>query len=62
LNLILGAGDSPEKILGSVDAKKLHSSITLFLKADPSSDLLNAALKKLYLGELDNKTIEILTE
>jgi len=62
LDLILSAGDSPENILGSVDAKKLHSSITLFLEATPSSDLLNSALKKLYLGELDNKTIEILTE
>ena len=62
LGLILSAGDSPENILGSVDANKLRSSITLFLEADPNSDLLNAALEILFFGELDNKTIEILTE
>lgn len=60
LGLVLSAGDSPENILGAVDSNKLRSSITLFLEADPSSDLLNAALEKLFLGEPDNKTIEIL--
>jgi uncharacterized protein (DUF1810 family) len=62
LDLILGAEDSPENILGSVDAKKLCSSITLFLEADLNSELLNTALEKLFFGDLDNKTIEILTE
>ena len=60
LGLVLSAGDSPENILGAVDSNKLCSSITLFLEADPSSDLLNAALEKLFFGEPDNKTIEIL--
>lgn len=62
LDLLLSTGDRPENILGVVDAKKLQSSITLFLEVDPSSDLLNAVLEKLFFGELDNKTIEILTE
>jgi len=62
LGLVLDVGDSPKNILGSVDSKKLHSSITLFLEADPKSDLLNGALERLFFGELDNKTIEILTE
>jgi uncharacterized protein (DUF1810 family) len=61
LDLVLSAGDSPENILGAVDAKKLHSSITLFLEADSNSGLLNAALERLFFSELDNKTIEILT-
>jgi|APCry1669189241_1035207.scaffolds.fasta_scaffold35015_2 uncharacterized protein (DUF1810 family) len=62
LDLLLSTEDRPENILGVVDAKKLQSSITLFLEVDPSSDLLNAALEKLFFGKLDNKTIEILTE
>jgi len=62
LDLVLGAGDSPENILGTVDAKKLLSSITLFIEADPDSEILIASLKKLFFGELDYKTIEILTE
>jgi uncharacterized protein (DUF1810 family) len=62
LGLVLNAGGSPEDIFGSVDAKKLHSSASLFLRADPSSDLLNTALETLFFGELDHKTIEILTE
>ena len=62
LGLVLAAGDGPEIILGIVDAKKLQSSITLFLEVDPNSNFLQTALQKLFFGELDNKTIEILTE
>lgn len=61
VDLIQKAGGSVENILGIVDAKKLHSSITLFLEIDPDSDSLNVALEKLFFGERDVKTIEILT-
>jgi len=60
LDLIINTGDSPENILGVVDAKKLHSSITLFLETDSNSDLLNAALERLFFGELDGKTLQLL--
>lgn len=60
LELVIDAGDIPEAILGFVDAKKLQSSITLFLEVDPCSEFLINALDSLYFGELDSKTIEIL--
>lgn len=60
LELVLNAGNSPENILGNVDAKKLQSSLTLFFAADPDSDSLNAALAKLFFGELDSKTLQLL--
>lgn len=60
LELVLNVGGSPTNILGAIDAKKLQSSITLFLEVDPKSDILNMALEKLFFGTLDNKTVEIL--
>lgn len=60
LKLVLNVGDSAENILGHIDAKKLQSSITLFLAADKDSGLLNSALERLFIGKLDNKTVEIL--
>lgn len=61
LDLILKAGGAVENILGFVDAKKLQSSVTLFSETDPESEPLNVALEKLFFGERDIKTIEILT-
>jgi len=60
LNLVLNAKKRPEDILGDVDAKKLQSSITLFLKVDPDSELLHLALRYLYSDEVDNRTITLL--
>lgn len=60
LGLVLDAGDTPENILGAVDAKKLQSSITLFLHVDPSPDFLSSALERLFIGAQDAKTIAIL--
>jgi uncharacterized protein (DUF1810 family) len=60
LDLILNTGDSPENILGVVDAKKLQSSLTLFLEVVSGSDSLNAALEKLFFGQLDGKTLQLL--
>ena len=60
LSFVLDAKKRPDEILGGIDAKKLQSSITLFLEIDPHSDLLNNALKFLFSDQVDLKTFEIL--
>jgi len=60
LNLVLNTKMRPEIVLGDLDAKKLQSSITLFLEVDPDSELLHLALRCLYSGEVDSRTIALL--
>jgi uncharacterized protein (DUF1810 family) len=47
-------------ILGQIDAKKLKSSITLFLEVDPNSLKLSKTLDQLYFGERDLQTLDLL--
>lgn len=61
LQLIMDSHKTPEDVLGVIDAKKLQSSLTLFLQIDSESETLNAALKNLYSKKLDIKTIAILS-
>jgi uncharacterized protein (DUF1810 family) len=44
-------GQSAEQIFGGIDAQKLHSSMTLFLRADPDEPLFKLVLDQ-YLGGL----------
>ena len=60
LQLILDSSKSSVDILGSIDAKKLQSSITLFLEVDGNSEILNNALEILYFGCRDRATENIL--
>ena len=53
-------GVSAEEILGSVDALKLHSSLTLFRIAAPGEPLFQRALAQYFDGRLDPRTIELL--
>lgn len=62
LNLILNSQKSAEDVLGHIDAKKLQSSITLFLEIDKNSELLRTALESLYMGKKDQHTLTILTD
>ena len=62
LNLILNSQKSGEDVLGHVDAKKLQSSITLFLEIDKTSELLSTAIDSLYLGSKDPRTLTILAD
>jgi uncharacterized protein (DUF1810 family) len=62
LNLILNSQKSAEDVLGHVDAKKLQSSITLFLEIDKTSELLSTAIDSLYLGIKDPHTLTILAD
>ena len=51
---------SAEEILGSVDALKLRSSLTLFRVAAPAEPLFQRALERYFDGKLDPRTIELL--
>ena len=53
--ILRAPGDAPG-ILGSIDALKLRSSMTLFLRASPSEPLFQAVLDRFYGGEADPLT------
>jgi len=60
LQLILASQKSAIEVLGKIDARKLQSSLTLFLKVEPSSIILNQALDQLYQGQGDQKSLDML--
>ena len=49
---------SAVEVLGSVDAQKLHSSMTLFARAAPSEQVFTRVLDQYFGGELDAGTTE----
>lgn len=49
-----------ESILGGIDAIKVRSSMTLFLRADPEQPLFSAVLDRFYAGEPDPETDRLL--
>jgi len=53
-------GRSADEILGSIDAVKLRSSMTLFLRADPDEPAFRAVLDRFYDGRPDAATDAIL--
>jgi uncharacterized protein (DUF1810 family) len=60
LQLVLQSKKTAEGVLGQIDAKKLQSSVTLFLEVDPNSLQLSKALDQLYFGVRDLQTLELL--
>ena len=54
------SAQSAAEILGSVDALKLRSSLTLFRIAAPAEPLFHRALEQFFDGMLDPQTIELL--
>lgn len=50
----------PEDIFGYVDAKKLHSSMTLFALADEGNPIFGRVLARFYAGRQDRKTLALL--
>ena len=50
----------PEDIFGYVDAKKLHSSMTLFALADQENPIFGRVLARFYAGGRDGKTLALL--
>lgn len=53
-------GTTAEAVFGSVDAEKLHSSLTLFHVAEPAERLFAAALDRWFGGRPDPRTIALL--
>jgi uncharacterized protein (DUF1810 family) len=54
------AGRPAEDIFGSIDAKKLHSSMTLFLRAAPGETVFKTVLARFFEGQPDAATDELL--
>ena len=58
---LLGLEDvSAERVLGSVDAMKLRSSMTLFAHADPAETTFREVLDRFYSGAEDERTVALL--
>ncbi len=54
---LLELGDrDPVRVLGSTDAVKLRSSMTLFAHADPSQPVFRAVLEQYFGGQEDDAT------
>lgn len=49
-----------ERVLGSVDAMKLRSSMTLFAHADPEQGIFREVLDRYYDGDEDGRTVALL--
>lgn len=59
LQLLETPKSNAEHILGAIDAKKLKSSLTLFLYAEPESPLMINLLDQFFLGIKDEETIRL---
>lgn len=53
---------SAGEVLGDIDAAKLRSSMTLFLRAEPSEPLFGRVLSRYFGGVPDWRTDEFLTD
>ena len=52
--------DNPYSVMGSIDALKLCSSMTLFAEIEGYDSVFGKVIFKFYSGKRDSKTIEIL--
>ncbi len=53
-------GKTAIEIFGRIDARKVQSSMTLFLCANPDMEVFRQVLKKYYDGKLDESTLKII--
>ena len=58
--IVAETADDPVAVFGGVDAMKLRSSMTLFLRAAPSEAVFAAVLERHFAGEPDAATDELL--
>ena len=56
------AGRSAEDILGGIDARKLQSSMTLFLRAAPGETVFKTVLAQFFDGQPDGSTDSLLAD
>ena len=59
---ILAAPGDAVAILGPIDAVKLRSSMTLFLRAAPDEPVYGSVLDRFFGGQADPVTLELLAE
>jgi uncharacterized protein (DUF1810 family) len=52
---------NPKEILGEIDARKLQSSMTLFALISEDGSVFHRVLARFYNGQMDGKTLELLT-
>jgi uncharacterized protein (DUF1810 family) len=50
------SASTAEQIFGSIDAQKLHSSATLFMRADPGQPVFSRVLDRYFDGQPDTAT------
>jgi uncharacterized protein (DUF1810 family) len=55
--LVEQPSDDPVEVLGSTDAMKLRSSMTLFAAADPDQPVFGEVLARFFGGEADQATL-----
>jgi uncharacterized protein (DUF1810 family) len=60
--LALPAGSPAQDVLGAIDALKLRSSVTLFLRAGGPAQRSQAVLDRFYGGEADPATDRLLAQ
>jgi uncharacterized protein (DUF1810 family) len=58
--LELDDGSTAEQVLGSVDAMKLRSSMTLFARADPDQRVFRDVLDRFFGAEPDERTLALI--
>jgi uncharacterized protein (DUF1810 family) len=58
--LLATTGRSAEEVLGPIDAVKVRSSMTLFLRAAPDEPLFREVIDRFYGGRTDDATDAIL--
>jgi uncharacterized protein (DUF1810 family) len=58
--VVAGLAEDPVTVFGSVDALKLRSSMTLFLRADPAETTFADVLDRHYGGQADEATDRLL--
>jgi uncharacterized protein (DUF1810 family) len=58
--LLRSTATSAEDVFGMIDARKLRSSMTLFLRADPREDLFRQVLDRWFDGRPDEATDRLL--
>ncbi len=51
-------GSDPVRVLGVIDARKLHSCVTLFARAAPEQPIVRAVVDKYFGSELDQATLD----
>ncbi len=54
------SGRTAEEVFGGLDAQKLHSSMTLFMRARPAEALFAELIDRYFAGEPDAATDELL--